>query len=104
MMETPYRASRLFRVLANPLAYQVISLLRGGPSRPCALAAQLKRPPSSIARVARELKMTDLIRFVSIRTGGLGRGRAVEYRLKDETVETLMATAEQFIQQVRVQT
>ncbi len=102
MLETPYRASRVFRVLANPLAYQLISLLRSGPSRPCALAAQLKRPPSSIARTARELKMTDLIRFVSLRTGT--GGRAVLYRLKDESVESLLAMAEQFVQKVRIQT
>lgn len=95
MDETKYRASRMFRVLANPLAYRIITLLREGPAHPCALAQRLARPPQSIARVGRELKLADLISFTS--TEATKNKPGVEYRLKDASLAAILDSAEDYV-------
>ena len=99
MDENQYRASRLLKVLANPLAYQIVTLLRTGPARPVALAGSLGRPSASISRVGRELKMTDIVYFQTWGTGA--GGRIVEYRLKDRSIEAIMGAAESYVERIR---
>ena len=95
MEEVQYRASRLFKVLANPLTYQVVTLLRKGASRPGDLALVLGRPLTSVTRVGRELKIADVISFESDRIGL--HGRRVRYQLKDPALSGLLDSAETWV-------
>ncbi len=99
MDETLYRASRLFKVLANPLTYQVVTLLRTGPARPLELAEMLGRPSATVGRLARELKLVDVLYYVTYGEGG--GGRIVEFRLKDRSVEAILDAAEAYVQMMR---
>ena len=95
MEEASYRTSRMFRVLGNPLAYRMIVMLREGPAHPGTLAVRLSRPPQTIARLGRELKLVDLISYAnSAATDGRP---GVEYRLKDQTLEPILDAAEAYI-------
>ena len=100
MDETLYRASRLFKVLANPLTYQVVTLLRTGTARPMELADMLGRASNTIGRIARELKLADVIYYD---THGCGQGgRVVEFRLKDREVELILDAAERYVDKMRI--
>ena len=95
MDEIQYRASRLFKVLANPLTYQVVTLLCGGDARPSEIAASLGRPMTSVVRVGRELKIAEVISFESDRVGL--HGRRVRYRLKNPALAGILDSAEAWV-------
>ena len=100
MDETLYRASWLFKVLANPLTYQMATLLRTGPARPLELAGMLDRPSATIGRIARELKLVDVLYYDT--TGDGSGGRVVAYSLKDRSIEGVLDAAESYIRAMRV--
>jgi DNA-binding transcriptional ArsR family regulator len=77
MRETEYRASRLCRVLGNPIAYQILKALGHNKKRPLELARSLGRGPSTIYTHLRALKLIDLVRYET-KAGKRGVGIGVK--------------------------
>lgn len=64
MEEAWYRASRLCRLLGNPVAFQVILLLqRKGPLAPGQIAREVKRSVSTVSGMLAKLRAADLVRY-----------------------------------------
>lgn len=76
MEENWYRASRLCRLLGNPIAFQVILLLeREGPLTPGEIARQVRRKSSTVSQTLAKLRGAELVRYDS-------RGGRPRYWLK----------------------
>lgn len=64
MDEAWYRASRLCRLLGNPVAFQVILLLdREGPLAPGEIAREVKRSVSTVSATLAKLRAAELVRY-----------------------------------------
>ena len=76
MEETWYRASRLCRLLGNPVAFQVILLLeQEGPLAPGEIAGRVQRKASTVSQTLAKLRGAELVRYDS-------RGGRPRYWLK----------------------
>ncbi len=76
MEEAWYRASRLCRVLGNPVAFQVILLLdEEGPLPPGEIARRVRRAGSTVSQTLAKLRGAHLVRYDA-------RGRRPRYWLK----------------------
>ena len=72
MDEAWYRASRLCRLLGNPIAFQVILLLNvEGPLAPGEIARRVRRKVSTVSETLAKLRAAELVRYES----GGGRPR-----------------------------
>ncbi len=64
MEETWYRASRLCRLLGNPVAFQVILLLdREGALGPGEIARRVKRKVSTVSTTLAKLRAAEFVRY-----------------------------------------
>lgn len=96
MRETAYRASRWFRVLGNPLAYQTVRCLGSGEKTVSDLAAQLGQGIKNMSHTLRHLRQVDLVRYET-------RGRNKVYWLKDGDVLELLQWVEARVDRMRGQ-
>ena len=99
MRETEYRASRLCRVLGNPIAYQILKALGHNKKRPLELARSLRRGPSTISTHLRALKLIDLVRYET--KAGKRGGREAIYWIKDPLISDLLKHLETFVEHTR---
>lgn len=90
--ETWYRASRLCRILGNPIAFQILlALEREGPLTPGVLAQRVNRTVATVSVTLAKLRAVELVRYD---TAG-GRPR---YRLKqDRATRTLLSALARFV-------
>ena len=95
MLETQYRASRLCRVLGNPTAYQIITILAKSRKTPTVLAEELKLSTKTISETLRHLRQINLVRYVT------EHNRKIYY-LKDETLPTILRALEKYVKKMRV--
>jgi DNA-binding transcriptional ArsR family regulator len=64
MEEAWYRASRLCRLLGNPVAFQVVLLLdRESPLAPREIAREVKRAVSTVSETLAKLRGAELVRY-----------------------------------------
>ena len=64
MEERWYRASRLCRLLGNPIGFQTLLLLeREGPLPPGEIARHVKRKLSTVSNTLAKLRVADLVRY-----------------------------------------
>jgi DNA-binding transcriptional ArsR family regulator len=64
MEEKRYRASRLCRLLGNPIVYQVVLHLEaGGPLTPSKLAKLIGRQVSTVSIHLAKLRVADIVRY-----------------------------------------
>lgn len=64
MRESSYRASRVCRILGNPLVFAIISeLLDQGGMTPSELSKRLKRPVQTVSTYLARLRTADFIRY-----------------------------------------
>jgi len=76
MEEAWYRASRLCRLLGNPVAFQVVVLLdRGGPLAPGEITRCVRRKLSTVSQTLAKLRGAELVRYET-------QGRRTRYWLK----------------------
>ena len=76
MEETKYRASRLCRLMGNPVVYQLVSLLGdNGPLTPSKLAKFAGRSVQTVSEHLGKLRSADIVRYDS-------KGKEVHYWLK----------------------
>jgi DNA-binding transcriptional ArsR family regulator len=89
MEEAWYRASRVCRILGNPIAFQILlALEREGPLTPGVLAQRVGRTVATVSLTLAKLRAIELVRYEAV--GGRPR-----YRLKQgrETRRLLAALA-----------
>ncbi len=76
MDETEYRASRLCRLLGNPVVYQLVILLdNGGPTTPSSLAKLAGRSVQTVSGHLAKPRAADIVRYDTA-------GKEVRYWLK----------------------
>lgn len=64
MRETSYRASRVCRILGNPLVFAIVSeLLEQGGMTPSGLSKRLRRPVQTVSTYLARLRTADLVRY-----------------------------------------
>lgn len=63
MPETPYRASRVCRVLGNPLAYAIVRAVGKGERTPTDLARELNASLVAVSITLRQLRQIDVVRY-----------------------------------------
>jgi len=87
MRETSYRASRVCRILGNPVVFGIVAaLLEQGRMTPSELSKRLKRPVQTVSTYLARLRTADLIRYEA------DRGRT-HYHLKHpEQIRQLLNT------------
>jgi predicted transcriptional regulator len=87
MEEVKYRASRLCRLIGNPVVYQLVSLLGdNGPLTPSKLAKFAGRSVQTVSEHLGKLRSADIVRYDS-------KGKEVHYWLKHKrkTLDLLAA-------------
>lgn len=94
MRETSYRASRWFRVLGNPLAYEVVRVLGRRRVSVTDLAGELRQRVSTTSNTLRHLRQVDLVRYET-------EGRNKVYWVKDGRVLALMRHVERMVDRMR---
>lgn len=92
--EIDYRSSRIFRVLGNPTAYQVIKLLVKDRLTPSVITERLKLSPTTVSTVLRHLRQIDLVRYENLKEGKV-------YFIKDETTVTVLNQLEVLVKRLR---
>jgi hypothetical protein len=92
MEESRYRESRLCRLLGNPVAYQIVTLLaKNGPLTPARLGALSHRSVQTISGLLARLRTADVVRYET-------RGRQTRYWLKHgKDIETLFSALERVV-------
>lgn len=63
MHETRYRASRVCRVLGNPLAYQIVRAIGTGRSTPTELSRKVRASLVAVSIALRHLRQIDAVRY-----------------------------------------
>ena len=92
MEEGAYRQSRLCRVLGNPLAFSIVSLLTDNKDMtPSQIARGVGRSVSRVSHVLAALRMMEVVRYET-------DGKRSSYRLKyPRQTRQILAALEQFI-------
>ena len=92
MEERAYRQSRLCRVLGNPLAYSIVSLLvHNKDMTPTQIARGLCRSVSRVSHVLTALRMMEVVRYET-------NWKQASYRLKyPRQTRQIIAALEHFI-------
>lgn len=92
MSETACRASRMMKLLGNPLRYRLVRLLQSmGPASSRTLADRLDRTVSSVSHHLARMKQLDLVY-------ARREGRSVLYDLKRHDVLDAMETMEAILE------
>lgn len=94
MPETRYRASRWFRVLGNPLAYQVLKVLGAARRSVTDLARELGQPVYTVSETLRHLRQVDLVRYET-------DGRNKIYWVKDVRIHVVLRQVERMVERMR---
>ena len=94
--ELQYRSSRIFRVLGNPTAYQIMKFLSKKSMKPTSIASQLKLSVPTVSVVLRHLRELDLVRYENRVNGKL-------YFIKDMTIVSVMDSVELLVKRIRTQ-
>jgi DNA-binding transcriptional ArsR family regulator len=91
--EHAYRQSRLCRVLGNPLAYSIVTLLAESKDiTPSQIAGGLGKSVSRVSHVLAALRMTEVVRYET-------NGKQARYRLKHpRKTRQLLAALERFVE------
>jgi predicted transcriptional regulator len=92
MEERAYRQSRLCRVLGNPLAYSIVSLLtQNKDMTPSQIARGVGRSVSRVSHVLAALRMMEVVRYET-------NWKQASYRLKyPRQTRQIIAALEQFV-------
>lgn len=67
--EPIYRCSRICRVLGNPTAYEILTVLAQGRERPTTLADRLQVSVPTVSLALRSLRNLDLVRYENTAEG-----------------------------------
>ena len=94
MPETMYRASRYFRVLANPTAYMIIRSLEKSAKSPGQLSEELGKTLATTSKTLRNLRQVNLVRY---KTQGLTK----EYSIKDKGLLEILDKSEALADRMR---
>jgi DNA-binding transcriptional ArsR family regulator len=92
--ELYYRSSRIFKVLGNPTAYQIIRALVKGKKKPSDIAQVLKLSLPTISVALRHLRQLDLVRYENLKEGKI-------YFIKDETIVSVMDRVELLVKRIK---
>lgn len=95
MPETQYRGSRFCRILGNPTAYQILSILMKKPRSPTRLVEETGLSLQTISDTLRNLRNIDVVRYETA-------GKSKIYFLKDAYLERIIADIEIFVERMRV--
>ncbi len=92
MQERAYRQSRLCRVLGNPLAYPIVSLLAHNKDMtPSQIARGVGRSVSRVSHILAALRMIEVVRYET-------NWKQASYRLKyPRQMRQIIAALENFI-------
>ena len=95
MDERAYRQSRLCRVLGNPLAYSIVSLLaQHKDMTPSQIARGVGRSVSRVSHVLAALRMMEVVRYET-------KWKQASYRLKyPRQTRQIIAALENFIDSI----
>lgn len=92
--ELHYRSSRIFRVLGNPTAYEVLKALGRTAMKPTEIAKEMRLSIPTISIVLRSLRQLDLVRYEN-------RVDGKEYSIKDTVILAVMSQAETLIKRLK---
>lgn len=92
--ELYYRSSRIFRVLGNPTAYQIVRLLGKGSKSPTEIAHVLRLTLPTISEALRNLRQLDLVRYENRKEGKL-------YLIKDGALHSVLDAVEILVKRIR---
>lgn len=96
MDETPYRASRIFRALGNPLRYRILARLALGPVDSNRLACELRRPLFAVSHHLSILRDLDLVWYKPVNHHHV-------YAIKYDAVRTLLDLGNRLVGNARCQ-
>ena len=88
MEEMDFRATRLLKMLGNPVRYRIVQALGKGKKTPGQLATLLQRPVGTISTHLAKLRALDVVRYK-------GDGKHVWYWLKTPETVGVLAQARQ---------
>ena len=94
MLERRYRASRLCRVIGNPLAYDMVIRIGNGSRTPTELASALRATVSAVSITLRLLRQIDVVRYET-------DGKHKRYWLKHPEMLRVMAGMESLVEKMR---
>ena len=86
--------SRIFRVLGNPTAYQIIKFLAKGKKKPSEIAAELRLSPPTVSTTLRNLRQLDLVRYENLKDGKV-------YFIKDEMIVLVLDKVELLVKHIK---
>ena len=92
--ELHYRSSRIFRVLGNPTAYQIIKSLAKGKKKPSNIAQELKLSLPTVSNTLRNLRQLDLVRYENLKDGKV-------YFIKDEMIVSVLDKVELLVERIK---
>jgi len=92
--ELYYRSSRIFRVLGNPTAYQIIKSLAKGKKKPSDIVRELKLSLPTISNTLRNLRQLDLVRYENLKEGKV-------YFIKDEIIVSVLDKIELLVERIK---
>jgi predicted transcriptional regulator len=96
MLETHYRASRFCRVLGNPTAYQILTLLKKSARTPTELFEKVGVSLKTISDTLRNLRQINLVRYET-------QNKNKVYFLKDKLLPEVLFQIEKYVDKMRVQ-
>jgi DNA-binding transcriptional ArsR family regulator len=96
MLETHYRASRFCRVLGNPTAYQILTLLEKSAHTPTELSRKVGISLKTISDTLRNLRQINLVRYET-------QSKNKVYLLKDRLLPEVLSYIERYVDKMRVQ-
>ena len=92
--ELHYRSSRIFRVLGNPTAYQIIKSLAKNRKKPSEIAEELKLSLPTVSNTLRNLRQLDLVRYENLKDGKV-------YFIKDEMIISVLDKIELLVERIK---
>lgn len=95
MSETQYRASRVCRILGNPTAYQILTVLHGSRRTPSEVAREMRISLPLASATLRILRNIDVVRYET-------KGKEKIYWIKDETILEICVKLEKFVSRMRL--
>ncbi len=95
MPETHYRASRFCRVLGNPTAYEILTILSKSEKTPTELSKDIGLSLKTISETLRNLRQINLVRYTT------EQNRKI-YFLKDRSLIHALQYIEQYVEKMRV--
>ena len=88
--ELHYRSSRICRVLGNPTAYEIMTMLVTKSMNPTQIACEMKLSIPTISAVLRSLRQLDLVRYETDERGK-------KYSIKEPQIKILIRKLENLV-------